>query len=152
MSGHSYHFRETPELLAGISEENLLVQLEIEYHGGITSCNKVENYLQYSECEYDDSGNSEVSSQVHSEQVTQNETKNLNPDKSIFQVTAPLKKKAGKGHSGINHSLSEPDLARLLLRGEDGPGRSPRMGESPRRRRAAVLPWIKYVGVNMAGG
>jgi hypothetical protein len=39
--GHSYHFRGKPELLAGISEENLLVQLEIEYQGDITSCNKV---------------------------------------------------------------------------------------------------------------
>ena len=87
------------------------MQLEIEYHGGITSCNKVENYLQYSEYEYNESGNSEVSSQVHSEQVTENDTKSTTPDKSIFQITAPLKKKAGKGYSGINHSLSEPDLA-----------------------------------------
>ena len=38
---HSYHFRGKPELLAGISEENLLEQLEIEYLGDITSCNKV---------------------------------------------------------------------------------------------------------------
>ena len=40
---HSYHFRGKPELLAGISEENLLEQLEIEYLGDITSCNKVKN-------------------------------------------------------------------------------------------------------------
>ena len=55
-------------MLAGISEENLLVQLEIEYQGDITSCNKVatsrvrvsitvamyrqvENYLMCSEYE-----------------------------------------------------------------------------------------------------
>ena len=49
--GHSYHFRGKPELLACISEENLLEQLEIEYLGDITSCNKVENYLMYSEYE-----------------------------------------------------------------------------------------------------
>ena len=36
---HSYHFRGKPELLAGISEENLLEQLEVEYLGDITSCN-----------------------------------------------------------------------------------------------------------------
>ena len=48
---HSYHFRGKPELLAGISEENLLEQLEIEYLGDITSCNKVENYLMCSEYE-----------------------------------------------------------------------------------------------------
>lgn len=40
---HSYHFRGKPEFLAGISEENLLEQLEIEYLGDITSCNKVSN-------------------------------------------------------------------------------------------------------------
>ena len=57
-------------MLAGISEENLLVQLEIEYQGDITSCNKVENYLQYSEYEYEDYSNSSDSSHVHSEQVT----------------------------------------------------------------------------------
>ena len=67
--GHSYHFRGKPELLAGISEENLLVQLEIEYQGDITSCNKVENYLQYSEYEYEEYSNSSDSSHVHSEQV-----------------------------------------------------------------------------------
>lgn len=67
--GHSYHFRGKPELLACISEENLLVQLEIEYQGDITSCNKVENYLQYSEYEYENDGNSFNSSEVHSEQV-----------------------------------------------------------------------------------
>ena len=42
---HSYHFRGKPELLAGISEENLLEQLEIEYLGDITSCNKVKQQL-----------------------------------------------------------------------------------------------------------
>ena len=68
-SGHSYHFRGKPEMLAGISEENLLVQLEIEYQGDITSCNKVENYLQYSEYEYEEYSNSSDSSHVHSEQV-----------------------------------------------------------------------------------
>ena len=57
-------------MLAGISEENLLVQLEIEYQGDITSCNKVENYLQYSEYEYEDYSSSNDSSHVHSEQVT----------------------------------------------------------------------------------
>ena len=67
--GHSYHFRGKPELLAGISDENLLVQLEIEYQGDITSCNKVENYLQYSEYDYEDFSNSSDSSHVHSEQV-----------------------------------------------------------------------------------
>ena len=41
---HSYHFRGKPELLAGISEENLLEQLEIEYLGDITSCNKVTQF------------------------------------------------------------------------------------------------------------
>ena len=56
-------------MLAGISEENLLVQLEIEYQGDITSCNKVENYLQYSEYEYEDYSSSNDSSHVHSEQV-----------------------------------------------------------------------------------
>ena len=66
---HSYHFRGKPELLAGISEENLLEQLEIEYLGDITSCNKVENYLQYSEYEYEEYSNSSDSSHVHSEQV-----------------------------------------------------------------------------------
>ena len=67
--GHSYHFRGKPELLAGISDENLLVQLEIEYQGDITSCNKVENYLQYSEYDYEDFSNASDSSHVHSEQV-----------------------------------------------------------------------------------
>ena len=51
---HSYHFRGKPELLAGISEENLLEQLEIEYLGDITSCNKVllynTNFLILSKC------------------------------------------------------------------------------------------------------
>ena len=42
---HSYHFRGKPELLAGISEENLLEQLEIEYLGDITSCNKVSSVM-----------------------------------------------------------------------------------------------------------
>ena len=45
------------------------MQLEIEYQGDITSCNKVENYLQYSEYEYEEYSNSSDSSHVHSEQV-----------------------------------------------------------------------------------
>lgn len=36
-----------PELLAGISEENLLEQLEIEYLGDITSCNKVSSVIEW---------------------------------------------------------------------------------------------------------
>jgi len=117
--GHSYHFRGKPELLAGISEENLLVQLEIEYQGDITSCNKVENYLQYSEYEYEDYSNSSDSSHVHSE-----------------QVTAPVKKRGAV----INHSFSEPDLARLVV--GSGARSSPRRArDSPRKRRGGILPW-----------
>ena len=98
--GHSYHFRGKPELLACISEENLLEQLEIEYLGDITSCNKVENYLMYSEYEGhycdEDSFNS---SNLHSE-----------------QITAPLHNKKIAKRSTVNHSFSEPDLVRLFNR------------------------------------
>ena len=98
--GHSYHFRGKPELLACISEENLLEQLEIEYLGDITSCNKVENYLMYSEYEGhycdEDSFNS---SNLHSE-----------------QITAPLHNKKIAKRSTVNHSFSEPDLLRLFNR------------------------------------
>ena len=98
--GHSYHFRGKPELLACISEENLLEQLEIEYLGDITSCNKVENYLMYSEYEGhycdEDSFNS---SNLHSE-----------------QITAPLHNKKIAKRSTVNHSFSEPDLVRLFSR------------------------------------
>jgi len=127
--GHSYHFRGKPELLAGISEENLLVQLEIEYQGDITSCNKVENYLQYSEYDYEDFSNSSDSSHVHSE-----------------QVTAPVKKRCG---ATMNHSFSEPDLARLV-QGAGGARGSPRSArhlgnqrDSPRKRRGGILPWAR---------
>jgi len=114
--GHSYHFRGKPELLQGISEENLLVQLEIEYQGDITSCNKVvENYLQYSDYEYEEYSSSGDSSHVHSE-----------------QMTAPIKKK-----TGINHSFSEPDLARLMMKSPKSPRNSP-------RRRRGGLPWHKF--------
>ena len=99
--GHSYHFRGKPELLACISEENLLEQLEIEYLGDITSCNKVENYLMYSEYEGnnisdDDSFNS---SNIHSE-----------------QITAPIHNKKISKRATVNHSFSEPDLVRLFAR------------------------------------
>ena len=72
---HSYHFRGKPEFLAGISEENLLEQLEIEYLGDITSCNKVENYLMCSEYERQhmlgniSEGDSFSSSQVREGQI-----------------------------------------------------------------------------------
>jgi len=127
--GHSYHFRGKPELLAGISDENLLVQLEIEYQGDITSCNKVENYLQYSEYDYEDFSNASDSSHVHSE-----------------QVTAPVKKRCG---ATMNHSFSEPDLARLV-QGAGGARGSPRSArllgnqrDSPRKRKGGILPWAR---------
>ena len=99
---HSYHFRGKPELLAGISEENLLEQLEIEYLGDITSCNKVENYLMCSEYERHNlemisEDDSFSSSQAHSE-----------------QLSAPLHNKRTSNLNNTNHSLSEPDLFRLF--------------------------------------
>ena len=99
---HSYHFRGKPELLAGISEENLLEQLEIEYLGDITSCNKVENYLMCSEYEKHNlemisEDESFTSSQAHSE-----------------QLSAPLHSKRTSGLAKTNHSFSEPDLFRLF--------------------------------------
>ena len=59
------------------------------------------------------------------------------------QVTAPVKKRGAV----INHSFSEPDLARLVVGGARG---SPRRAnhhhqESPRKRRGGILPWGRYV-------
>ena len=99
--GHNYHFRGKPELLAGISEECLLEQLEIEYLGDITSCNKVENYLMYSEHDGHNYSDDESfnSSNAHSE-----------------QITAPINNKKISKRSTVNHSFSEPDLVRLFAR------------------------------------
>jgi len=120
--GHSYHFRGKPELLACISEENLLEQLEIEYLGDITSCNKVENYLMYSEYDgmnYSDD-ESYNSSNVHSE-----------------QITAPINNKKMSKRSAVNHSFSEPDLVRLFAREHGCP-------PIPGLTKEADVPWQKF--------
>ena len=115
---HSYHFRGKPELLAGISEENLLEQLEIEYLGDITSCNKVtkcissslilkyycqvENYLMCSEYE-----------KHHLEIISEDESFSSSQAHSE-QMTAPINNKKSRHLATTNHSFSEPDLLKLF--------------------------------------
>jgi len=94
----NYHFHGKNEILSNISEEHLLEHLD--YLGEITSCNKVEKYLMYSDYEPDSNsdGFSFNSSQAHSEQVTAP----LNKKKNLSKLT--------------NNSFSEPDLFRLSSR------------------------------------
>ena len=54
-------------------------------------------------------------------------------------MTAPVKKRG----TVINHSFSEPDLARLVVGGARGSPRRAR--DSPRKRRGGILPWGRYV-------
>lgn len=141
----NYHFHGKNELLASITEEHLLDHLEVDYLGEcISSCNKVENFLMYSEYEenMDSDGFSFNSSQAHSE-----------------QVTAPLKKKRGgcAGQLGNLHSFSEPDIFRLSNRllvggdeeeGEKGNEDNQRTWHHlrSRDRRPLLLPVIREVG------
>ncbi|XP_023345981.1 monocarboxylate transporter 10 [Eurytemora carolleeae] len=98
----NYHFHGKNEILSNISEEHLLNQLiDVDYLGEcITSCNKVEKYLMYSE--YEQNMNSDdfsfSSSNAHSE-----------------QISAPVNKK--KHSQGLGaHSFSEPNIFRLTSR------------------------------------
>ena len=63
------------------------------------------------------------------------------------QVTAPVKKRCG---ATMNHSFSEPDLARLVQAGGGARG-SPRSArhlgnqrDSPRKRKGGILPWARW--------
>ena len=91
----------------------------------------MENYLQYSEYEYQEYSSSNHSSHVHSEQVGSRGYGGTYDSYDESQMTAPIKKK-----TGINHSFSEPDLARLMTRSPKSPRNSP-------RRRRGGLPWHK---------